>query len=480
MSGGGRFDLDNARLPELLPYQRSFYENDHEAEIQALAIALFNEHIAPAMFDVNVLGNPHLGSIDLVRRSVNADGLALLSGEGEAAETRFLYRAWKGRNRNGRGLQFFRTYMQMLYPNAWRVNQLYQNPVFPYGLGMLTESEASGQYGSAGIAVDDLVLTSRVRVSIDYNAPLATSFSEMRKILQSVLPARLTPEFSTKIDVSTGGVGIGSDAIGIAHIIEMPTPFHCSSIARAAVTQAQFILKPNPAATLNASAHCPALSFSVFPLVIRPEPMPPDSWENWESPSYTSNLSMPISLHISASAMARLDDKDALRSDAVGQVAFGSGPMVIRPDKSELHACAVFFSPTFIACPLVMRPEQMPNDAWKAWEKPQAHHGLSIPMSLHIRTAVIARPSWQEELNAATIGQVSIGQGNMVLRLDPMPYNAWMAWADFVSVPEEGTVDDFYAGLVSGYASRKLPNWHYGPDSTTSVVQILNAGLLPF
>ena len=99
MSGGGRFDLDNARLPELLPYQRSFYENDHEAEIQALAIALFNEHIAPAMFDVNVLGNPHLGSIDLVRRSVNADGLALLSGEGEAAETRFLYRAWKGRNR---------------------------------------------------------------------------------------------------------------------------------------------------------------------------------------------------------------------------------------------------------------------------------------------------------------------------------------------------------------------------------------------
>lgn len=126
------------------------------------------------------------------------------------------------------------------------------------------------------------MLTSRVRVSIDYDAPLATSFAEMRKILQSVLPARLTPEFSNKIDVSTGGVGIGSDAIGIAHIIEMPTPFHCSSIARAAVTQAQFILKPNPAATLNASAHCPALSFSVFPLVIRPEPMPPDSWENWK------------------------------------------------------------------------------------------------------------------------------------------------------------------------------------------------------
>lgn len=103
----------------------------------------------------------------------------------------------------------------MLYPNAWRVNQLYQNPVFPYGLGMLTESEASGQYGSAGIAVDDLVLTSRVRVSIDYDAPLATSFAEMRKILQSVLPARLTPEFSTKIDVSTGGVGIDQTLLAL-------------------------------------------------------------------------------------------------------------------------------------------------------------------------------------------------------------------------------------------------------------------------
>lgn len=107
MSGGGRFDLDNARLPELLPYQRSFYENDHEAEIQALAIALFNEHIAPAMFDVNVLGNPHLGSIDLVRRSVNADGLALLSGKARRQKHAFYTEHGKAETVMGAGCSFF-------------------------------------------------------------------------------------------------------------------------------------------------------------------------------------------------------------------------------------------------------------------------------------------------------------------------------------------------------------------------------------
>ena len=366
---GSRFDLENAKLPELLPYQNSFYENGHEAEIQALAIALFKEHIAPTMFDVNVLGNPHLGSIDLVRRSVNADGLALLSGEGEAEETRFLYRAWKGRNRNGRGLQFFRTYMQMLYPNAWRVNQLYQDQALPYGLGMLTESELSGRYGVVG-GEDELVLTSRVRVSIDYNAPLATSFSEMRKILQSVLPARLTPEFSTKIDVCSDGLGIGSDTIGIAHIIDVPTPFRCGMSARSAITQTQFILKPDSPAHLGASVICHAPAFSAGHFIVRLDPMPSDSWVNW----------------------------------------------------------ADFVAPVF---------------------------------------------------GSSAIGQSSV-VGSVIVRPDPMPFDSWANWADFVAPVEDGTVDDFYIGLVSGYASKNLPKWSHGSDSTTSVVQLINQGILPF
>ena len=106
MSGGGRFDLDNARLPELLPYQRSFYENDHEAEIQALAIALFNEHIAPAMFDVNVLGNPHLGSIDLVRRSVTPMASLYCQGKARRQKHAFYTEHGKAETVMGAGCSF--------------------------------------------------------------------------------------------------------------------------------------------------------------------------------------------------------------------------------------------------------------------------------------------------------------------------------------------------------------------------------------
>ena len=451
---GSRFDLENAKLPELLPYQNSFYENGHEAEIQALAIALFKEHIAPTMFDVNVLGNPHLGSIDLVRRSVNADGLALLSGEGEAEETRFLYRAWKGRNRNGRGLQFFRTYMQMLYPNAWRVNQLYQDQALPYGLGMLTESELSGRYGVVG-GEDELVMTSRVRVSIDYNAPLATSFSEMRKILQSVLPARLTPEFSTKIDVCSDGLGIGSDTIGIAHIIDVPTPFRCGMSARSAITQTQFILKPDSPAHLGASVICHAPAFSAGHFIVRPDPMPFDSWVNW------ADFVAPV-----------------FGSSAIGQSSV-VGSVIVRLDPMPFDAASAIGQSSVVGS-VIVRLDPMPSDSWVNWADFVAPvFGSSAIGQSSVVGSVIVRLDPMPFDAASAIGQSSV-VGSVIVRLDPMPFDSWANWADFVAPVEEGTVDDFYIGLVSGYASKNLPKWSHGSDSTTSVVQLINQGILPF
>ena len=273
------------------------------------------------------------------------------------------------------------------------MNQLYQDQALPYGLGMLTESELSGRYGVVG-GEDELVLTSRVRVSIDYNAPLATSFSEMRKILQSVLPARLTPEFSTKIDVCSDGLGIGSDTIGIAHIIDVPTPFRCGMSARSPITQTQFILKPDSTAHLGASVICHAPAFSAGHFIVRPDPMPFDSWANW------ADFVAPV-----------------FGSSATGQSS--------------------------VVGSVIARPDPMPFDA------------------------------------AAAIGQSSV-VGSVIVRPDPMPFDSWDNWADFVAPVEEGTVDDFYIGLVRGYASKNLPKWSHGSDSTTSVVQLINQGILPF
>jgi len=98
-------------------------ENDIEAELRQLTASLFEQHLSASMFDANVLGVAHLGSIDLVRKTVSTDGLILLQGDREEAATRYLYRAWKSADGQGRGLHFLRTYLQMLFPNECTVAQ---------------------------------------------------------------------------------------------------------------------------------------------------------------------------------------------------------------------------------------------------------------------------------------------------------------------------------------------------------------------
>ena len=98
-----KFDLASVKLPEMKPLQGSFDADDTEQDLRKLFLDLFRNHLAGSAYDVNVSGAMHLGSYDLVRRAVNADGLMLLQGERSEAAVRYLYRAWRARNRNGRG-----------------------------------------------------------------------------------------------------------------------------------------------------------------------------------------------------------------------------------------------------------------------------------------------------------------------------------------------------------------------------------------
>ncbi|NCC41611.1 MAG: hypothetical protein EOM21_19765, partial [Gammaproteobacteria bacterium] len=89
------FDLPSARAPELLPLQGSWEPGDYRDDIKRLALALFADHLGDATFDANVLGVAHLGSLELVRRFIHGDGLAMLRSDIEAPATRYLYRAWQ-------------------------------------------------------------------------------------------------------------------------------------------------------------------------------------------------------------------------------------------------------------------------------------------------------------------------------------------------------------------------------------------------
>lgn len=179
-------DFPNAQLPELKPLKNSFVVDDVENDLRNLFIDLFELMLAEQSFDANVLGMAHLGSLDLVRKMINADGLSLLDVEREETTTRYLYKAWKSRRRNGRGFHFLRTYLQMLFPNVHYVEQMAQSKAhaYPSKLSALQYADSS-KYS-----------TSRIRVSIQSPDITWDDIDKMEPILRSIIPARLVLYFA--------------------------------------------------------------------------------------------------------------------------------------------------------------------------------------------------------------------------------------------------------------------------------------------
>ncbi|SET44608.1 hypothetical protein SAMN05216326_12741 [Nitrosomonas marina] len=180
------FDFPNAELPQLKPLANSFAVDEVENDLRNLFIDLFELMLAEQAFDENVLGVAHLGSLDLVRRMVNADGLSLLDIEREETATRYLYKAWKSRNKNGRGFYFLETYMQLLLPNQHNIEQMAQlkTAVYPKKLSPLK------------YANDTKYSTSRVRISIESPETTWDDIDKMEPILRSIVPARLVLYFA--------------------------------------------------------------------------------------------------------------------------------------------------------------------------------------------------------------------------------------------------------------------------------------------
>ncbi|MCZ0926429.1 hypothetical protein L0636_00820 [Halomonas janggokensis] len=194
------FDFPTAQLPDISPLRESFANGQIEEELKTLFGDLF-EHVARDTFDASVLGAPHLGSFDLVRRTVNYDGLVLLQNAREEAATRYLYRAWKSADTQGRGLHFLRTYLQLLFPDQATANQLWHKKDADYGDGFIRPDPDEEQSSSPQNSDENSFLTSRVQVSL--NAEGAVRFSDsgyvdlskISRIIGDIVPARLVPEY---------------------------------------------------------------------------------------------------------------------------------------------------------------------------------------------------------------------------------------------------------------------------------------------
>lgn len=222
------FDFPAARLPDAAPLRESFANGQIESELKSIFGDLF-ARISRDTFDASVLGTPHLGSFELVRRTVNHDGLVLLQGDREEAATRYLYRAWKAGDAQKRGLHFLRTYLQLLFPGETEVKQLWHYKSASYGDGFVVNEPRNPYWfhflGSPGLKLDgswklgrplvldseeppsytpdsgDLFLTSRVEILLGleelsrYSQDGRAATAGLIDIIRGVIPARLVPLF---------------------------------------------------------------------------------------------------------------------------------------------------------------------------------------------------------------------------------------------------------------------------------------------
>jgi len=221
------FGFKTSVAPQLVPLQNSHATDDIEAGLYQLALDLFKQFENPTFNAINA-GAGHLGTADFVKRSMNRDGLTMLASEREDQLMRYLYRAWKASDQQGRGLHFLRTYLQMLYPNEWELWHFQQPKAMPYPT-FLEPWEAGSE------VKDGFFLTSRISVKIDGNNRNAPLLGNFIPILQSVIPARLLVDFST-FKQATAKVELACQIEGLGH--SQPRPVLDTTIRLPAMVDA--------------------------------------------------------------------------------------------------------------------------------------------------------------------------------------------------------------------------------------------------
>lgn len=146
---------------ELLPLVRSAEFDDVEAELKALFISLYKEHIDDQVSEVALYGMPHIGPDSLVERSLAGDGLAVLRTT-TMDQIRHLFHAWRYRNPQ-RGTKFLAAYLNTLFGPVFTIDQLWCKKAGEYPTDVMTHAEMV----IAGEAEADYFLTSRLRVDIE-------------------------------------------------------------------------------------------------------------------------------------------------------------------------------------------------------------------------------------------------------------------------------------------------------------------------
>lgn len=190
--------------PTLAPLVNSAAYDEIEAELKQVFLDLFSTYLRSTERDLNVVGVAHLGSLDLLEKCIKQDGLAVFSDDTYAVQ--YLYRAWHVRNPK-RGMIFLKTYLQLMWPNGWTVQQMWQDKSQPYPTALVARDVLSGDPHSTHF------LTSRIVVSIDDQNETGINVERISPAVRSVLAARFLLEIQTLrqfADTGANSLGVGA------------------------------------------------------------------------------------------------------------------------------------------------------------------------------------------------------------------------------------------------------------------------------
>ncbi|WP_227461617.1 phage head spike fiber domain-containing protein [Cupriavidus pauculus] len=109
-------------IPDLEPLRQSFEYDQLESELKEAFFAVFEKMIRPAERQLNLYGMPHLGGDELIERALKDAGMAIVRRN--SVRSSFLLKAAKSRNPR-RGMLFLARYLQSVWPNVWKIDQLW-------------------------------------------------------------------------------------------------------------------------------------------------------------------------------------------------------------------------------------------------------------------------------------------------------------------------------------------------------------------
>ena len=191
--------------PTLAPLVNSAAYDEVEAELKQVFLDLFATYLRSTERDLNVVGVAHLGSLDLLEKMIKQDGLAVFGDDTYAVQ--YLYRSWHARNPK-RGMIFLKTYLQLIWPGGWIVEQMWQDKRQPYPTALVARSSITDADPTT-----NYFLTSRVVVSISDDAESGINIPRVEPALRSVLAARFLLEIQNLRqfeNANNDGIGVGT------------------------------------------------------------------------------------------------------------------------------------------------------------------------------------------------------------------------------------------------------------------------------